>query len=134
MFASFSIAQAQGAPNQIKAALNDLSSRLGRSIALSSLSSWRWEQQNFDDASMGCETAPGGGGAVLGYKFLLTYNFITYDYRVLHDSSRVIMCSEMDADQAAAQATGAQYSNRLCPGDGRFRALYAIACQCRRQC
>lgn len=110
------VAVTQGAPGQIKAALNDLSSRLGRAIVLSNLSNWRWEQQNFADAAMGCETAPGGGGAVLGYKFLLTYINITYDYRVSHDSSRVIFCGEMNADQAAAaQAAEDQYVNRLCP-------------------
>ena len=106
MFFGAATAQAQGAPGQIEAALADLSSRLGRSIALTNLASWRWEQQNFDDASMGCEAAPGGGGPVLGYQFLLTYNFVIYDYRVTHDSSRVILCGEMTPEQVAAAQAG----------------------------
>lgn len=124
MFAGLSAVHSQGAPVQIDAALADLSSRLGRSIALTNLASWRWEQQNFDDASMGCETAPGGGGPLLGYQFLLTYNAVVYDYRVSHDSSRVILCGEMTPQQAAAaQAADSQYSNRLCP-DSAEPAVY----------
>ena len=123
-FAGVSAPRAQGAPGQIEAALADLRSRLGRSIALTNLASWRWEQQNFDDASMGCEAAPGGGGPVLGYQFLLTYNFVIYDYRVSHDRSQVILCSEMTPEQAAAaQAAEEQYSNRLCP-DSAEPAVY----------
>ena len=124
MFAGVSALHAQGAPGQIEAALTDLSSRLGRSIALTNLASWRWEQQNFDDASMGCETAPGGGGPLLGYQFLLTYNAVVYDYRVSHDRGHVILCGEMTPQQAAAaQAADAQYSNRLCP-DSAEPAVY----------
>ena len=116
-----SASQAQGAPGQIEAALDDLSSRLGRAIALSQLANWRWEQKNFADASLGCESpisqsgyaAPGN---TLGYTFLLTYNAVTYDYRVSHNYDRVILCAELSAEKAAAeQASESQYVNQLCP-------------------
>ncbi len=121
---------AQGAPTQIDAALLDLSARLGQSISLGNLSNWRWEQKNFADSALGCATASGSGGSVLGYRFELTYNAVTYDYRVSADSAIVIYCGELDPVAPAAVET--QYSNRLCgetATDGpymRSRLIYGI--------
>ena len=83
----------QGAPSQIDAALLDLSARLGYSIGIGNLSNWRWEQTNFPDDALGCPSASSSGGAsVLGYKFQLTHQAITYDYRVSNDSALVVYC------------------------------------------
>ena len=111
-----SVTLGQGAPSQIDAALLDLSARLGHSIGIGNLSNWRWEQQNFADASLNCPTAEGsGGGAVLGYQFELTYNAIIYDYRVSADNAIVILCGQLDPDRPIATPDPAtQYSNRLC--------------------
>ncbi len=106
-------AQAQGAPAQIDTALLDLSARLGYGIGISNLENWRWEQANFPDSALGCPAFSGSGDAVLGYKFELTYNAITYDYRVSADSASVVFCGEIDPHQASA-APAADYSNRLC--------------------
>ncbi len=121
---------AQGAPTQIDAALLHLSARLGQSISLGNLSNWRWEQKNFADSALGCATASGSGGSLLGYRFELTYSAVTYDYRVSADSAIVIFCGELEPAAFAAAET--QYSNRLCGEavtDGpymRSRLIYGI--------
>ncbi len=106
----------QGAPAQIDAALLDLSARLGNSIGIGNLSNWRWEQKSFADSSLDCPTATGTGGALLGYQFQLTYNAVTYDYRVSADNTLVIFCGELDPNLPAA-ASATQYSNPLCKDD-----------------
>ncbi len=110
------VGSGQGAPAQIEAALLDLGARLGRAIALSNLSDWRWEQTNFNDSALGCPTVTGTGGAVLGYKFTLTYSGVQYDYRVAADDSLVVYCGTV-AQQGLTTAAAAPYSNRLCPQD-----------------
>jgi len=105
----------QGAPAQINAALQDLSGRLGYTVGIGNLSNWRWEQINFPDSALGCPSLDGSGGAVLGYKFQLSHNANTYDYRVSNDSSLVVFCGLIDAaGAAAAPEAEASYSNRLC--------------------
>jgi hypothetical protein len=89
-------AWAQGAPEQINAALTDLSARVGTTVTLNSLSNWSWEQVSYPDASLGCPQ-PGQTYAqvqTLGYRFELTYNLVLYDYRVSADQTLVILCSE----------------------------------------
>ncbi|MCY3978441.1 MAG: hypothetical protein OXG23_10115 [Chloroflexi bacterium] len=110
------VSLAQGAPGQIDAALLDMSARLGYSVGIGNLSNWRWEQTNFPNDALGCPSAPGAGsGAILGYKFQLTHNAVTYDYRVSNDSALVVYCGLVDAASAAAAAEPeSQYSNRLC--------------------
>ena len=111
-----SVSLAQGAPAQINAALLELSARLGYSIGIGNLSNWRWEQTNFPNDALGCPSASSsGGGAVLGYKFQLTHNSVTFDLRVSHDSALVVYCGTVDAASAAAAAEPeSEYSNRLC--------------------
>ena len=122
---------AQGAPTQIDAALLDLSGRLGQAISIGNLSNWRWEQKNFADSALGCATAGGGGGSVLGYRFELTYSAITYDYRVSADNTIVIYCGVVDS-AASSAAAETQYSNRLCGESAtggpymRSRVIYGI--------
>ena len=94
----------QGAPAQIDAALLDLGARLGYSVGIGNLSNWRWEQSNFPNDALGCPTATSSGNtAVLGYKFQLTHNGITHDYRVSNDGALVIYCGEIDPAAAAAR-------------------------------
>lgn len=124
-------AWAQGAPTQIDAALLDLSARLGQPISIGNLSNWRWEQKNFADSALGCPTASGSGGSLLGYRFQLTYSEVTYDYRVSADNTIIIYCGEVDS-VASSAAVETQYSNRLCSEsatDGpymRSRIIYGI--------
>lgn len=110
------LALGQGAPAQIDAALLDLSARLGTSVGIGNLSNWRWEQTSFPNDALGCPTvASAGEAAILGYKFQLTRDAITYDYRVSSDSALVVYCGQIDpAVAAAASAPAAQRSNRLC--------------------
>lgn len=94
------LASAQGAPDQINAALADLGVRVGRTLTLSNMQSWRWEQNNYPDASLGCPQPDQLYAQVLsvGYKFTFTYAGSIYDYRVSADSSTVILCSVTDVD------------------------------------
>jgi hypothetical protein len=91
---------AQGAPGQIEAALANLSTQVGRPVALGNLDNWQWEQSNFPDSSLGCPQPNTAYAQVLtpGYKFLLTYGGKIYDYRVTIDSAVVILCSVTDAN------------------------------------
>ena len=122
---------AQGAPTQIDSALLNLSARLGHSVGIGNLSNWAWEQTNFADSALGCPSVSGSGGAVLGYRFELTYNELTHDYRVSADSATVVYCGELDSNTPSS-APESQYSNRLCSetaSDGpymRSRIIYGI--------
>jgi WD40 domain-containing protein len=99
---------AQGAPEQINAALAALSRGVGVPISLNNLENWRWAQDNYPDTSLGCPQ-PGAAYAqvvTVGYKFLLTFNAKTYDYRVSADSQTVILCSVTgESGNASATAT-----------------------------
>ena len=132
VLASSMFAAGQGAPAQIDAALLDLSARLGHSIGIDNLSKWRWEQANFPDSALGCPAQAGSGGQVLGYRFELSYNGTTYDYRVSADSALLVYCGVMDPAAAATAAAVEVYSNRLCAEDAsggpymRSRIIYGI--------
>lgn len=113
---------AQGAPQQIDAALADLGQRLGQTITLNSplMSNWRWSQDNYPDASLGCPQ-PGAAYAQVvtsGYRFLLTYNGIIYDYRVSSDGGTVLLCSqvnESEVDSATATPVSAETVDTAIP-------------------
>lgn len=99
---------AQGAPEQINAALASLSEGVGQTITLGDLENWRWAQDNYPDTSLGCprEGAAYAQVVTLGYKFLLTYRGRTYDYRVSADSRTVILCTSTGgADTGSATVT-----------------------------
>lgn len=91
-------AAAQTPPPQVTAALNDLSTRLGISPALTvgDLDRWQWSQDIATDTSLGCTKA--GETYTLGtfsyYQFLLTYEGVTYDYRVSADQTIIRLCNE----------------------------------------
>ncbi|MCY4147298.1 MAG: hypothetical protein OXE95_10790 [Chloroflexi bacterium] len=105
----------QGAPAQIKAALLDLSARLGYGIGVDDLAQWRWQQATFTDSALGCPAVAGSGGETVGYSFQLAYGGFVYDYRVASDSATVVLCSQTDPLAAAVHGSQAAYSNSLCP-------------------
>lgn len=86
---------AQGAPDQINPALEDLSQRVGRSVGLGDLQRWFWEQETYPDTSLGCPQEGQSYAQVLtvGYKFTLTYLDVVYDYRVSADNTIAFLCS-----------------------------------------
>jgi WD40 repeat protein len=109
------LAYAQGAPAQIDIALNDLSNRVGRTLAITDLSNWRWGQQNYPNSALGCEGVQGTGTDVAGYQFTLTYGGINYDYRVSADNTIVVLCNQLNSNQpTAVPPLDEQYSNQLC--------------------
>lgn len=91
---------AQGAPDQINIALDALSQRVGRSLSLNDLD-WRWAQQDFSDASLGCPVEGESYAQVVtpAYVFTFDYEGIRYEYHVSADRSIVRLCSEAEITQ-----------------------------------
>jgi hypothetical protein len=113
---------AQNAPDAINAAYADLSQRVGVTLNTTN-TNWRWEQAVYDDSSLGCPAAVAEPvvGQVVAYRFTLTYNSITYDYRVSADQTIVVLCEEFPEGQPPANSPDAEeaYSNPRCvPADG----------------
>jgi sugar lactone lactonase YvrE len=99
---------AQGAPDQINIALQRLSGEVNRNVTLSDLSNWRWAQDLYPDLSLGCPQPDTAYAQVVtqGYRFLLTYQGVVYDYRVSSDGNTVILCSQTsEAELTQATAT-----------------------------
>ena len=94
---------AQGAPEQIDRALEFLSAGVNRNLTLDDLSNWRWSQDLYPDVSLGCPETDRAYAQVVtqGYKFLLTYNGVIYDYRVSADGDVVILCSSVSEEELA---------------------------------
>lgn len=114
-FILITVVQAQGAPAQIDTALNDLSNRVGQTLGINNLSNWRWGQENYPNSALGCEGVQGSGSEVVAYQFTLTYNGITYDYRVSGDNTIVVLCNQLDPNQPTPiPPLDEQYSNHLC--------------------
>ncbi len=97
---------AQGAPDQIDRALANLSAAVNRNLTINDLSNWRWSQDLYPDLSLGCPEEDRAYAQVVtqGFKFLLTYNEVIYDYRVSADGNIVILCSRV-SEAELAQAT-----------------------------
>jgi hypothetical protein len=98
------VAAAQGAPDQINIALNRLSAEVGRTVAINNLEDWRWAQDLYPDLSLGCPQPDTAYAQVAtqGYKFLLTYGGVIYDYRVSADGNVAILCSQVGEGESAA--------------------------------
>lgn len=106
---------AQGAPAQIDVALNDLSNRVGRTLVVTDLTNWGWDQENYPNSALGCAGVQGTGSDIAAYQFTLTYGGVTYDYRVSADNTIVVLCNQLDPNQPTPIAPlDEQYSNRLC--------------------
>lgn len=92
----------QDTPEQISAALADLSNQVGQTVTEANLQNWRWMEQVFPDASLGCPQPDSSYAQVLtrGFQFQIQYQGQIYDYRVADDSSSVILCSVSNAPAA----------------------------------
>jgi hypothetical protein len=102
LFGSLFSVSGQDTPEQIEAALEDLSGVIGQTVTLNNLQNWQWMEQVFPDASLGCPQPDTGYAQVLtrGYQFNIQYQGQNYDYRVSDDGSSVILCSVSDAAPA----------------------------------
>ena len=125
------VAQQDDGPAEVDFALQHLSERLGRSVTLADINSWTWQGRVFNDASLGCPQ-PGEAYAQVqteGYRFVVEYQGINYDYRVAENDSNVVLCSmEPTSQQPEAPASPSQCPATyiIAPGD----TLYSIARRC----
>ncbi|MBL8153913.1 MAG: SH3 domain-containing protein [Anaerolineae bacterium] len=90
---------AQDAPGPINAALADLSSRVGRNVALTDLQNWSYVQSNFPSTALGCPQ-PGvlySDVVTGGFQFTLIHDGTSYDYRVSNDQRIIILCGTTPA-------------------------------------
>jgi WD40 repeat protein len=98
------LAAAQGAPDQINIALDRLSAEVGRTVVIRDLDDWRWAQDLYPDLSLGCPKPDTAYAQVAtqGYKFLLTYGGVIYDYRVSSDGNVAFLCSQVGEGELSA--------------------------------
>lgn len=99
---------AQGAPDQIDIALDRLSAEVNQTVTINDLSNWRWAQDLYPDVSLGCPQPDTAYAevATVGFKFLLTYQGVIYDYRVAAGGNIAILCSQVgETDLTAATPT-----------------------------
>jgi hypothetical protein len=92
-------------PEPINRALENLSGIVNKNLTLNDLQNWSFEQVQFPDTSLGCPQ-PGvvySQVVTLGYRFVLTYNNVDYDYRVTADGRFTVLCSSITTTQAAPQ-------------------------------
>lgn len=94
---------AQGVPDQVNIALERLGGEVNRNLTLNDLDNWRWAQDLYPDMSLGCPQPDAAYAQIStqGFKFLLTYEGVVYDYRVSADGSTVILCSQTSESEAA---------------------------------
>lgn len=92
---------AQSAPDPINAALEDLSNRVNRTVNLSQVSEWNYQQSVYPSPALGCPQPGVAYADVLtgGFQFIITYNGTVYDYRVSDDKSIVILCGTAPAPE-----------------------------------
>ncbi len=117
LLSSALIVHAQQPPEPINLALANLSGVVNKNLTLNDLQNWSFEQVQFPDSSLGCPQ-PGAiytQVVTLGYRFLLTYNNVDYDYRVSADSRFVVLCSSITSTQAAPQCPPPDEAGWLVP-------------------
>ncbi len=109
-------AQAQNIPPQLALALDQLSSRLGIPITLSSLDTWHFEANFYTNTALGCSFASGTDRpeGLIGYTITLVYQGTTYDYRVAGDNSFAFPCDQSLLQQPSQQPTSPATN---CPAD-----------------
>ncbi len=92
---------AQSAPDPINAALTDLSNRVNRTVSLSQVSEWNYQQSVYPSPALGCPQPGVAYADVLtgGFQFIITFNGTVYDYRVSDDKSIVILCGTAPAPE-----------------------------------
>ncbi len=92
-------ALAQNAPDPISAALEDLSNRVNRTVTLSQVAEWNYQQSAYPSPALGCPQPGIAYTDVLtnGFQFIITYAGTVYDYRVSDDKSIVVLCGTAPA-------------------------------------
>ena len=92
-------ALAQTAPDPINAALQDLSNRVNRTVTLTQVSEWNYQQSVYPSPALGCPQPGIAYTDVLtsGFQFIITYEGTVYDYRVSDDKSIVVLCGTAPA-------------------------------------
>lgn len=87
-------ALAQNTPDPINAALQDLSTRLNRTVTLAQVVEWNYQQSNYPSTALGCPQAGVAYADVQtsGFQFIITYDGTVYDYRVSNDKSIIVLC------------------------------------------
>ncbi|HML22120.1 MAG TPA: hypothetical protein PKD09_10740 [Aggregatilinea sp.] len=100
---------AQGDEQQaVEQALSDLNEQLGESVALDALDSYSWTATDFGDTSLGCPQEGQMYSQVVtpGYVVVLSYDGVTYDYRVASDGSQVVLCSSYPTEAGPDTPSG----------------------------
>jgi hypothetical protein len=87
-------------PESINTALADLNTRLGTNLTLNDIN-WRWSQNVYDDASLGCPQEGQTYAAVqtTGYQYLFFVENTTYDYRA-DQAGNVFFCTSFATNAA----------------------------------
>ena len=90
---------AQNAPDQISAALEDLSTVVNRTVTLTLVDSWNYQQTVYASPALGCPQQGMSYADVQtsGFQFIITYSGTVYDYRVSEDESIVVLCGTAPA-------------------------------------
>ncbi len=99
---------AQDAPPEVEVALADFNQRVGANVTLDQLANWTWEEQIFNDASLGCPQPEQMYAQVVtrGYIFTFTYQGEIYDYRSMSGSNQAALCSITPIAEETAEAGG----------------------------
>jgi WD40 repeat protein len=89
-------------PESINTALADLNTRLGTTLTLNDIN-WRWSQNVYDDASLGCPQEGQTYAAVqtTGYQYLFFVENTTYDYRA-DQAGNVFFCTSFATNAVVA--------------------------------
>lgn len=90
---------AQNAPDQINEALEDLSTLVNRTVTLTQVDSWNYQQTVYASPALGCPQQGISYADVQtsGFQFIITYAGTVYDYRVSEDGSIVVLCGTAPA-------------------------------------
>jgi WD40 repeat protein len=82
-------------PEVVTRALADLNARLGTNLAITDLDDWRWSENVYDDASLGCaqEGTVAAQVVTIGYQITLVYGGTSYDYRADEAGTALFLCS-----------------------------------------
>src|SRR5258707_10840863 len=115
------IVQAQTEPTAIiDAAYRDLSQKLGKSIARGGGSSFTWEQDSFGDTSLGCPKPGVSYSQVVtpGYKIVITYLGVAYDYRATLDGKTLFQCSATGGIAITATIVNTPIGSTAVPAGG----------------
>jgi Bacterial SH3 domain len=87
-------AQSEDTPPQLITVINDMSTYLGRPITAVELTSFRWEQDFYNDTNLGCALLPSvpTTDPIGAYTFTLVLAGVSYDWRVSLDNRIVFPC------------------------------------------